>query len=108
MGAGSASAGASSGGSTFGGFTALSGNGQARIQTIEDAYYCTGPNVAHAGLVQYDTKQDGRFTYWGYEWALPDFVQCMKDRGYTLESAGRSELTDFGGSVQKYEPVQGN
>lgn len=38
----------------------------------------------------------GTFTYGGLEFHLPTFVQCMKDKGYSLSSAGRNELTNFG------------
>lgn len=48
------------------------------------------------GLVDYRMKQDGSFVYWGVEYALPSFVQCMKDHGVQMGSAGRNDLTNFG------------
>lgn len=60
--------------------------------------------------MDYKLKADGTFTYWGYEFATPDFVQCMKDKGFKLDTAGRNELTDFGGhyGLPGHEAPQAN
>ena len=101
MGAGSASpSGASPGqgaGSVGGPSGDLSGAQGAGVgDTIYALRACTAPPTPGAGLVDYKLKANGSFTYWGYEMELPGFVQCMKNKGYQLDTAGRDELTDFG------------
>jgi len=78
-------------GGTFSGFTQYNGKG-----TIEALRACTAPPTPGAGLVDYKLKADGSFVYFGYEFAIPDMVQCMKEKGYQLETAGRNDLTNFG------------
>ena len=46
--------------------------------------------------VGYDTRSDGSFTYWGLEMHLPDFAQCLYDKGYAISSPPREILTNFG------------
>ena len=46
--------------------------------------------------IGYDTRQDGSFTYWGLEMHLPDFAQCLYDKGYAISSPPREILTNFG------------
>lgn len=76
---------------TFDGFTQANGKG-----SIDDLRACTTAPTPGAGLVGYIAKADGSFRYGGYEFAVPDFVQCMRDKGYKLDTAGRNELTNFG------------
>ena len=94
MGAGGAPAGAPSVGGPSGDLSGAQGAGVG--DTIYALRACTAPPTPGAGLVGYTLRQDGRFTYFGYEMELPGFVQCMKDRGYKLDTAGRDELTNFG------------
>lgn len=78
-------------------FAPVSADGKgAREQTITDLQVCTAPPTPSAGLVSYDTKANGSFTYWGLEYATPDFVDCMNGKGYKMPTAGRSQLTNFG------------
>lgn len=90
----SATAAAGNGGTggTFGGFSIHEGAGA----VVEDLRYCTSPSIPHAGLVSYTVRLGNGFTYGGYEWAFPDFVQCMKARGAKINAPGRNELTNFG------------
>ena len=78
-------------GGAYSGFAQANGKGP-----IEDLRACTAPPTPGAGLVSYVAKADGSFRYGGYEFAVPDFVQCMKDKGYKLDTAGRNEMTNFG------------
>lgn len=92
----SAPSGSAPAGGALEGFTVLSAPGKAREQSITDLQACTASPTPGAGLVFYDTKANGSFTYWGYEMATPDFVDCLKGRGYAMPEAGRAALTNFG------------
>lgn len=87
-------------GGSVGGTLAYPGlaNGSGAFVMLQaDLRACTAPPTPGAGLVFYDTTDEsGSFKYWGYEFATPDFVQCMKEKGYKLDTAGRNELTNFG------------
>jgi hypothetical protein len=48
------------------------------------------------GDITVRSKQDGSFTYGGLEFHLPTIVACMREKGYSLSSAAREDLTDFG------------
>lgn len=78
---------------------------QTREGVIADLMVCTSPPTPFAGLVQYDTKFDGSWTFWGYEWAFADFMKCMVEKGYHFnENTVRYDLATFGaGPAQPVE-----
>ena len=89
------------GGTVSGGSASVDGGGtqtsEARGQyNYEALRACTSAGAGFDNLIDYRVKPDGTFVYWGVEYALPTFVQCMKDRGVQMSTAGRNELTNFG------------
>ena len=71
----------------------VTGKGKAtdRYQVMADARACNT-----RADIDWDTTADGGFTYGGLEFHLPDFAQCMQDKGYQTSTAGRKQLTNFG------------
>ena len=97
LGAGSSAPGQGTAPSVGGPSGDLSGaQGAGKGNTIYALRACTAPPTPGAGLVGYTLRNNGQFNYYGYEFSLPDFSKCMKDKGYKLDTAGRDELTNFG------------
>lgn len=76
-----------------GGTQVAEGRGVANYEALRA---CTSASAGFSGLVDYRILPDGSFLYWGVEYALPTFAQCMKDRGVQVSTAGRDSLTNFG------------
>jgi len=93
-GASAPSAGGASSGTYDGG---ASGRGASYTVTEREQVHADARACDPMGDITFRTNGVRRtFTYGGLEFHLPTFVQCMKDKGYELSSAGRNELTNFG------------
>jgi hypothetical protein len=84
-------------GGSFQGHVFQHGNGLDRVKVLTDLQACAAGGQKASGLIGYDTKADGSFTYWSADLGSHyDFGQCLKDKGYALRGATRNNLTNFG------------